>query len=252
MNIAITEIVDLSSTKPVYEIDFTRSKEYELEEGNDITSSPDWRGKVPDWSNYIQSEIMETPEPNSAQTAGPIVFAPPRHKESMSWFQIPSLDFTADRIENDKITSGYERDYLENRYQALHELFEIHANDEFEPGYVSDFEIGLEKQFNLDPYLTIKFVGDLLREPGRLVAVLAEAIRAFGRIETATALEQRFRLLCVALKNRSPHIRDYAAAALSDLEDKRAIRVLKEAHENEPISVIRSSFKSAIDSLEAE
>lgn len=79
---------------------------------------------------------------------------------------------------------------------------------------------------------------------------IAEVMRIIGYCDDAATKAARISLVAKGLKSRSPIVRESAALALEDLNDKRAIGPLVEALENEPYKSLMHDYQLIIDSLE--
>ena len=79
--------------------------------------------------------------------------------------------------------------------------------------------------------------------------VAADVARLLGRVHDPTSVDERRHVVERLLHSESPLVRDSAAVALADMEDRRGIRPLEEAIEREPLSSLKDDMELALGHL---
>jgi len=131
---------------------------------------------------------------------------------------------------------------------ALNRIFQQHADDVFEVGYESEFEGRVLDLLEQNPDVAIAALDKALSVDQHF-DLLAEALRAVGRQPTLFAAADPLRMLLHGLRHACPHVRDCAALALCDLREKRAIKPLRAAAEQERSRMMKRNLLQVADEL---
>lgn len=126
--------------------------------------------------------------------------------------------------------------------EQLTRIFKDHAEEEFEIGYESEFERQIQLLVNLCPEETLELLEGRLENDARGYDLISEAIRAVGRLKDSRTRTASFPLLINALEHTSPEVRDSAALALYDSQNKKAIAPLKRAADREQSPLLKREF----------
>lgn len=128
-------------------------------------------------------------------------------------------------------------------------LFTSCSGELFEPGYRSSLEDALSQKVILFGERAIAEVARLVKQGSLNVETRAEAIRALGRIYYGAFKRNIFVVLVEALNSPEPVIRESAALALADADDKGAIDFLCARIKVERYGSLRADYEQIIEDL---
>jgi len=131
----------------------------------------------------------------------------------------------------------------------LQTLFLGAANEMFEPGLESAFEVRLLQIIIIHRDKALDAISDLLSDDKYDVEVRAEAVRVLGRMIFSNMRQQRFRVLIQALNDPSPIIRSAATFALGELREKAAVKYLRDRAKTEKYRSLREDYDQTIEDL---
>lgn len=124
-------------------------------------------------------------------------------------------------------------------------------DEPFEAGVESRLARDLQRVFASRPLAVLQSLRKRLGESAEEPEILAETLQWASRIEGSLAREAVIDLLLAGLQSEHPLVRDSAALALADFDEKVAVEQIQRAIERESVPEMREDLESLVHSLES-
>lgn len=124
-------------------------------------------------------------------------------------------------------------------------------DEPFEAGVESRLARDLQRVFASRPLAVLQSLRKRLGESAEEPEILAETLQWASRIEGSLAREAVIDLLLAGLHSEHPLVRDSAALALADFDEKVAVEQIQRAIERESVPEMREDLESLVHSLES-
>ena len=176
----------------------------------------------------------------------------------VSWYSFPDAG-TDSVLEGTAIahTDAAIEENEGNKSTVVDELLRVlraHAEDDFEPGFVSPLERELNDLVHKHRVAALRAMLFELNLNRISTPALGEMVRAIGRMRAVSINDMVFQVCVHSLEHPELEVRDAAALALCDLEDPRAASPIREAAASETNVLVRNSHLEVanwLDSLPA-
>jgi len=128
-------------------------------------------------------------------------------------------------------------------------IFDAYQFEEFDTDIAYEFTHALEILILGKGKQSILIIDSLIKKSILNDDLIAETLRALGRIEDDNTKDERYGLLISSIKNGASIVRDGAVSGLSFLDDKRALPQLQMLLETETIPILKNNIEVVIKGL---
>jgi len=135
--------------------------------------------------------------------------------------------------------------------RQLEMLIRMARDERFEDGMDSNFSVGLRVLFRDHSIAFAHALDDRFKRAGIRPRVLAELAYTLGRIRDDATSDWRLAVLVDFLNSSTPSVRDAGAVGLAYLDDKRAVKYLREAIGREPVGSFREDLCAVLEQVAA-